>query len=223
MQLQITLEQLDKLKSRELVALKCEQCNKNFFKPKNDVQCAIHKRSHNSCNFCSRSCTGKYKTIKLTTQTKCLNCNKEFTIKISVLKKSINHFCTSSCSASYRNKNKKSGYRRSKLEIYIEQQLKLDYPMLDIRFNDRSIGYELDIYIPSLKLAFEINGIHHYKPIWKNYKRTIEIDKEKLTTCLEHNIRLFVYDISTVKHFKPEIGLTYLNLIKEQISIGTKC
>lgn len=38
---------------------------------------------------------------------------------------------------------------------------------LDFKFNDReTIGLKLDIYIPSLKLAFEINGVFHRKNIF---------------------------------------------------------
>jgi hypothetical protein len=59
------------------------------------------------------------------------------------------------------------GYNRSKLEIYLEQELIKLYSTLEIHFcRSDTIGSELDIYIPSLKLAFEINGIFHYKPIF---------------------------------------------------------
>jgi len=41
------------------------------------------------------------------------------------------------------------------------------YPDLVIHFNKKdAINSELDIYIPSLKLAFELNGIFHYEPIF---------------------------------------------------------
>ncbi len=45
----------------------------------------------------------------------------------------------------------------SKLEKWLALQLVTLYPNLDFHFNDKmTIKSELDIYLPSLKLAFEI-------------------------------------------------------------------
>ena len=51
--------------------------------------------------------------------------------------------------------------------MWLEEQLTSLYPKLDIHFNRKdTIGSELDIYIPSLNLAVELNGIFHYEPIF---------------------------------------------------------
>lgn len=43
------------------------------------------------------------------------------------------------------------------------------FPALDIRLNDRALlpdGLEIDIHIPALRLAIELNGPMHFKPMW---------------------------------------------------------
>ena len=76
-----------------------------------------------------------------------------------------------SCAATYNNKNKTHGTRRSKLECFIEKKLSELYPDLTIHYNQKdTINSELDIYIPSFKLAFELNGIFHYEPIYGEEK-----------------------------------------------------
>jgi len=78
------------------------------------------------------------------------------------------HFCSSSCTAQYNAEGIKLGAaERSKLEKWIEPQLQDFYPELEFHFNrNDTINSELDIYIPSLKLAFELNGVFHYEPIF---------------------------------------------------------
>ena len=150
---------------------------------------------------------------------KCEHCQKIYHITKHKVLDPLRHnrFCSPSCSSIYHNQHK-VGYNRSKLEIYLEENLKKELPSLDIKFNDRiSIGYELDIYIPSKQLAFEINGIFHYKPIFKNFYRTIEIDQLKQKICQDKNIRLQILNISHLRQFQLQHGIHYLNLIKEQI------
>ena len=82
-------------------------------------------------------------------------------------RKSTNFFCSSSCAATYNNKHKKYGIRCSKFEIAVQSLLREEFPELIFDFNQKNaVGSELDIFCPTLKLAFEINGIFHYKPIF---------------------------------------------------------
>jgi len=86
-------------------------------------------------------------------------------------KKTNNHFCSRSCAATYNNTHKNTGTKISKLEIWLQTKLTEQYPNLEIHYNRKdTINSELDIYIPSLKLAFELNGIFHYEPIYAEDK-----------------------------------------------------
>jgi hypothetical protein len=153
--------------------------------------------------------------------TKCKNCNIDIITKAYRLKKSKsgNSFCNLSCAATYNNTHKTSGTRRSKLEFWIEEELKKIYEF-EIIFNDKKrINSELDISIPALNLAFELNGIFHYEPIYgdEKLKKIENNDNRKYQACLENKIELCILDTSSSKKFKPERDIKYLNIIKSII------
>lgn len=49
---------------------------------------------------------------------------------------------------------------------------------------------ELDIYIPSLSLAFEYQGIQHYQQVRFGLNKASELDEEKRRLCKEAKITL---------------------------------
>lgn len=208
-------------KSKDLLPLLCKNCNKIFFIEKHYITKIVNNTSKaNTLDFCSKSCSGSYKKKTLTI--KCTNCNKNFTIKNSQNKrsKSGNHFCSQSCAAIYNNTHKTKGTRRSKLEQYLEHKLNELYPQLEILFNEKTtINSELDIYIPSLKLAFELNGIFHYEPIFGESKLNSiqQNDANKFQKCQEHGISLCIIDTSSQKYFKEQSSIKFLNIIKNII------
>ncbi len=135
---------------------------------------------------------------------------------MSELKKTPNSFCCQSCAATYNNKNKTHGTRRSKLEIYLEEELKSKYNNLDIHFNRKdTINSELDIYIPSMKLAFELNGIFHYEPIYgdKKLNQIQNNDTRKFQACLEKGIEMCIIDVSSLVYFKPANTKKFLDIV----------
>jgi len=147
---------------------------------------------------------------------KCDNCKKTFEKRINQIKKSKHHFCCSSCAGTYHNAHKTHGYRRSKIEIWIEKELDRLYPSIPILYNDTdTINLELDIYIPSISLAFELNGIFHYEPIFglNKLSRTQFNDKAKFQKCIDKKIELCIIDISSLKYFKEQKAQKYLNII----------
>lgn len=210
-------------KSYDLLKLQCHHCNKIYLKRKKDI---ARELAHNlgECKYCSSKCHNIYKTTSINVN--CTLCNKEISRKQSELKKSKLTFCSKSCMAKYYNKHRIICYKidgkiRSKLELYIEQQLKNIYPNLEILFNERLIiNSELDIYIPSLKLAFELNGIYHYEPIHGlNALTNIENnDQRKFLKCHENNISLCVIDTSKQTRFTEKSSIKYLNIITELIN-----
>lgn len=160
--------------------------------------------------FCSKKCYLDYYKKYHSRIDKCSHCGKEVrrTAFIGKECKSNRIFCNSSCSASYNNKFKKKN-RRSKVEILLFNLLKENYPNLEILNNDKTIldGYEVDIYIPLLKLAIEWNGIIHFKPIYgeEKFKRRQEIDQKKLELATRKDINLIVIsDITSTKKYVYE-------------------
>lgn len=216
MKLMISQNEFDDLKSREKVPLKCERCNKIFYKLKHRIQQKLH--ISNAHKYCSKKCL--HLTYTLSKTFKCKNCKKNVIRKQSELKRHKNVFCSRSCAGTYGNKHKKFGTTRSKLERWIEEQLKLKYPNLEMFCNERKvINGELDFYIPSLKLAFELNGIFHYEPIFGKDKlnKIQNKDKSKFQQCLNNRIELCIIDSSLFRYFKIERAQPFLKIITDVI------
>lgn len=141
----------------------------------------------------------------------CIFCHKKYTAKFRKDK-----FCSRSCAGKYNNSNKKHGYRRSKLEILVEQKLLDRYTDLEFHFNRKdAIKSELDVYIPSLKLAFELNGVFHYEPIYSEEQlKTIQNnDDRKFQACIERGIELCIIDTSKQKRFNELTSKQYIDII----------
>lgn len=108
-----------------------------------------------------------------------------------------------------------------KLEFWLEEQLTKNFPQLTILYNQKeTINSELDIHIPSLNLAFELNGIFHYEPIHGQDKLSSiqNNDSRKFQACLEREIELVIIDASHLTYFKPKHGMKYYEIISNIIS-----
>jgi len=211
-----TEEEFKKAKSKELLPLQCECCGKEFKKEKHYIK-SENKRS-NGPKYCSRECV--YKGMKTIRRVECKQCGKSFLKFLNEIKKYPNHFCGLSCSATYRNTHKTWGVRRSKLEAWLEEQLGDLYVDLEIHYNrNDAISSELDIYIPSLKLAFEISGIWHYEPIYGEEKlaNIQKNDARKLRACIDNGIQLCVINTMALKYFKEDRAQKYLDRLIDLI------
>ena len=214
---------------------RCKSCHlmctsKTYIKNKDIVSLRSKERySVNKIARCQQNREKYHMIIKHQDVTKfphksvvCTHCNKTFLKKLKEItrSKSGNVFCSHKCSNIFSTTHKNGGYNRSKLECLLEKELNQMYPNLDILYNNRStLNYELDIYIPKLNLAFEINGIFHYKPIFgiEKLNKTINKDKIKRELCNIKNIKLIVIDVS-------EEGICnkdrVLNIINDNIKIN---
>lgn len=194
----------------------CNNCKKNYEISSKD-ESSRQNRKAKKC-FCSKKCFVAYGNRIYN----CKNCKKEIISKKSVVRS----FCSSSCAATHNNKYKTKGIRRSKLEIWLEQQLTILYPNLKIDYNKKdTINSELDIYIPSLKLAIELNGIFHYEPIYGKDKlnQIQNNDQNKFQKCQELGISLCIIDVSTLKYFKESNTKKYLDIVVSVISQAKAC
>lgn len=212
----ISKEEFDNLSLKSHINVKCNHCNQIFVRSKRDIlNDAIRK---NIQIFCSRKCRGLFKSSIGSTQLICDQCHNVFSKINAQISK--HNFCSQTCAGIYNTNHKTHGYRRSKLEIWIESQLNYDFPSLNIQFNTtNSIYSELDIYIPSLRLAFELNGIFHYEPIYSTtqFEKIQNRDKQKLIKCYEHGIELCVIDTSNQKHFTEKSSQKYYDIVKQLI------
>ncbi len=206
-------------KGFDLLPLECYYCSKSFYKNKKYIKDILNPRHKSVGHFCSRDCTNLASTTKKSVI--CIQCNSEFYKFPSQIKKSKNHFCSQSCAGTYNTLHKSTGTRRSKLEVWLEVQLPILYPNIEIHFNRKdAIGSELDIYIPSLNLAFELNGIFHYEPIYGDNKlqKIKNNDSNKFQACINHNISLCIIDTSSQKYFKESTSKEFLDIIIKIIS-----
>lgn len=211
-------EDFDASKTFDKLPLQCKQCGNAFTITKKRIKSALNPNKSDKGDYCSYDCSNT--SLRRVILTECKECGTQVQRKRSQFKLHKNSFCSRSCNVSYSNKHKIYGIRRSKIELWLEEQLSQRYPSFNIQFNQAdAIESELDIYIPELKKAIEINGIFHYKPIFgqDTWNRIQENDKKKVIACNELNIELMVIDISSMKHFKPKRAKTYLDLIVQFI------
>lgn len=209
----ISTEQLLSFKSTDKIQLQCDFCQKKFDRMQKYIKSEL-KLYNTTKHFCCHACSTESKNKK--EKVNCKQCGKQFFKKLNQLKKYPNSFCSSSCAATYNNTHKTHGCRRSKFELYLEQILPTKYGELEFHFARKdAINSELDIYIPSLKLAFELNGIFHYEPIYgeKQLQKTKNNDNRKFQACLEHNIELCIINVSSMNYFKPDKAQKFVDII----------
>jgi hypothetical protein len=218
-----TIEEYSIAKASDKLPCQCYVCNITFHTQKRLITQNI-KHNLNKVKFCSKKCEMNLKRNKI--KLICSVCYNEFERIPHEIKKNKTNFCSRSCKTTYQNAHKSSGFNRSKLEKYLESKLTLLYPNLIIEYNKTdAINAELDIFIPSLKLAFELNGIFHYEPIFglDKLNKTQKTDSNKFQRCQEQNISLCVIDTSSQKYFKESTSQKYLDIITDIINQRTSC
>ena len=208
-----TKSQLQSSNPSDLLPCECYHCNKIFYNEKRFIiyDLKTDRRRH---RFCSTKCHYDYHKTKL--KCVCSYCGSIFDRIPAEIPASGRSFCSHSCAAIYNNTHKTKGIRVSKAEKHIQKELEKRYPNLSMLFNDSTIiNSELDIYIPSLKFAVEINGIFHYEPIFGKDKlnKIQNNDGRKFQACLDREIELCISDMSQMKYFKEERCNKYFNII----------
>jgi very-short-patch-repair endonuclease len=209
----------------EMITRVCEQCKTAF-----QTRLSETKRKSKSDGtsrfgrFCSKSCFSTWQKSNQVAVT-CTNCSKVYDIPPCRVnnpkKKGSNRFCSQSCAASYNNKHKTHGTRRSKLEAYLESQLRTEFPTIVLICNSKdAIDSELDFYFPQLRLAIELNGIFHYEPIYGDDKleKIQANDQQKALRCAAAGIEFCTIDISTVDNITVFVKERYWTIVKNLVT-----
>jgi hypothetical protein len=153
--------------------------------------------------YCSRSCKAAGSRRRQTAT--CAVCGKTITRLLSQVKKSKSGkiFCSPKCGTIWSNWTGPKFKDRSILEKSIEEGLRKLFPETKIHFGDKSpIDGSVDIWIPDLNLAIEINGPHHYEPIRGNisaYLSTVKNDLRKIRLSQAAGIKLYVLNARKLK------------------------
>jgi very-short-patch-repair endonuclease len=198
-----TEQEFQQASNQTKLPLQCKQCGQTFLKTKHRLSHSylVH-RPNDTSDFCSIRCSNQSRDTRK--KLSCDNCGSTFVRNRTQTSGSARHFCTQSCAATYNNRHKTHGTRVSKLEQWLQVELPTRFPKLEWRFNEKTtIGSELDIFCPTLKLAVELNGIYHYKPIYGERKlQQIQAnDAHKAEICKLAGIALHAIDTSRIKSF----------------------
>jgi len=206
-------------KPKQPLPLQCLHCAKTFYRTKQRIRIALNPFWGYKAKFCSHKCQRTHECPPVIVS--CKQCHKTFKKLPCDIKATKHNFCSRSCAAKYNNAHKTKGTRVSKLEVWLSKQLPSLYPNLEFHFNRKdAINGELDIFIPSLKLAFELNGVFHFIPVFGQDKlaKMQNNDFRKVQACLEHNIELCIIDVSTQKYFKEQTSMKFLAIIQNIIN-----
>ena len=191
------------------IPLICRECQNTFYSRRSNLRNTIpYGGTQHPPKFCSKACHLNSK--KMTKVCKFANCS-------NVLQKNRRIYCSKEC---YRKDFVPTSFGVSKLEKYMQNILPNKYPQLDFLFNRRDIvGLELDIYIPTLGLAFELNGKFHYEQVFKTQDlRLIQNkDRQKYTKCIEKGISLCVIDTTKQKTVTDKSSQQYLKIVTDII------
>jgi hypothetical protein len=230
----LTPEKVNTPNGKELLDIVCENCGQIFAKPKSFVRRCLKlqtsgtKWEKNAGKFCSRKCANNF-LGKSKVKCSCDGCGTLFDSYRYRQRLYSRIYCSNECklkscqceAGSLLTKRPQHLSHRSKLEIWIEKELSNFFPSLDILFGNTSlIGSELDIAIPSLDLAFELNGIFHYAAIFGELKlsKIQANDAKKINACLDKNIELYVLDTSKQTNFSEKSSKEFLDYIVELIN-----
>lgn len=206
--------------------LKCKNCKADV-KPTPAQKWKIKNKLIDGV-FCSRAC--KTEASKKRHTANCAVCGKSVTRQLSQLKKSKsgNIFCSPECGTIWSNWQGPKFKSKSALEDQLGMALQKMFPEIEICLGDRSpLDSSVDIWIPSLKLAIEVNGPHHFGPIRNNlvaYLKTIKNDLRKIRQAKKAGIKLYVLNTGNLRgkkafdKFFPQLSRLLLKTEEEQDS-----
>jgi hypothetical protein len=154
----------------------------------------------------------------------CLNCGKKRLKKTTKFLHYPNTFCNKKCSNNFHFDKRIIGNQRSKAEDILSEIILRNHPGMILENNKRDLfpneSLEIDIYLPKLSLAIEVNGPVHYLPIYgeDKLKDVRKRDRRKKKLLKDSNNHLISIDISLltgnenrIKRFMEDYYLRKIN------------
>lgn len=193
----------------------CMYCDDEVLKYKSEI------RKNPDKLYCDSKCASMaflpYRKRRVMIECICEYCLKPITKYKKILR---NHtFCSLRCSSKHLAQYTKR-IARSNLERYLEGKIKQNFPYLKLVESNRSVcdGLELDLYLEDIRLAIEINGPIHSRPIYgdKYFSNIKERDKRKKNICQFKEIELLCID--NCDKFTTTIGQSiWSNILKPKL------
>lgn len=211
--------EMNGVRSRSLVMLPCHVCGGTFVRSKKAVQAKLW-RSPDKPLYCSQRCFHRdVSDASGTEEVQCEQCGTIFRKTAAAIAGTNHNFCGHSCAAIWGNAHKNHGCRRSKAEDMVVSFISENYDMRILLNDIETIGMELDIVLPELSMAFEVNGPHHAKPIFgiEKLRRIQELDRKKSLLAAEAGIHLVVLDISHLPYYTDKMMAPVLALAREHL------
>lgn len=162
--------------------------------------------------FCGKGCEAEYR--KRRRVVKCDVCHREFERRICLLKVRKRKFCSKKCEAiGMRDiRRTQSIQYRSYGECAILHLLRKNFSNIQFVPNDRKqlYGYEIDIWIPSMRTGIEYNGPHHFRPVYgsKVFRETQKNDTKKRKIAATKQIRIIDINVNR------SVSYTHKSLVK---------
>jgi glycosyltransferase involved in cell wall biosynthesis len=214
MKILITDNEMEKLKSRDLIPIECDICGKEFFREKHYVQSSIKEGT--KIFRCNKKCYNKQGKI-----VKCNYCQKEIYKLPNALKKSKTYYCSSKCSCAQGNKIRWENHIpifnkciKCKRKIHNESKL------CQSCFNLEKKEENKNITINQLKEKYKnkFNGwysseIRNYNRVWNKHLLNLGDKFTYVTTNIRHySIQEQIFLPFTLYRLMPDlVHFTHFN------------
>lgn len=128
-----SIEEFNIAKSKDLLPLRCEECDKIFYKSKGYIKDCLNPDKVGTGNHCSRKCVGLSRSKLCRKTIICAECGKPKQKILSQIRENSENFCSNNCSSLYNNRHKKTGRHLTNLQYSFKEKLEAKYNFKSIK------------------------------------------------------------------------------------------